>query len=81
MNKYKTVETFFQGIAHYINNKKNACIIMHKKWLKIVLSVLDAVRNGFPETNEFTDSTLTKECEKERITVDEKRKDNCRWGN
>ena len=25
----------------------------------------------FPETNEFIDSTLTEECEKERITVDE----------
>ena len=58
---------------HYTNNKKkHACIIkMDKKQLKITLSVLDAVRNKFPETNEFTDSTLTEECEKERITVDE----------
>ena len=38
---------------------------------KIALSVLDAVRNRFPETNEFIDNTLTEECEKERITVDE----------
>ena len=35
-----------------------------KKRLKITLSVLDAVRNRFPETNEFIDSTLTEECEK-----------------
>ena len=33
--------------------------------------ILGAVRSRFPETNEFTDSTLTEECEKERITVDE----------
>ena len=44
---------------------------MHKKRLKIALSVLDAVRNRFLETNEFIDSTLKEECEKERITADE----------
>ena len=44
---------------------------MDKKQLKITLSVLDAVRNKFPETNEFIDSTLTEECEKERTTADE----------
>ena len=38
---------------------------MDKKRLKITLSVLNAVRNRFPETNEFI------ECEKERITSDE----------
>ena len=48
------------------------CIIkMDRKRLKIALSVLDAVRNRFPETNEFIDSTLKEECEKERITADE----------
>ena len=44
---------------------------MDKKRLKIALSVLDAVRNIFPETIEFIDSTLKEECEKERITADE----------
>ena len=44
---------------------------MDKKRLKIALSVLDAVRNRFPETNEFIDSTLKEECEKERMTADE----------
>ena len=44
---------------------------MDKKRLKIVLSVLDAVRSTFPETNEFIGSTLKEECEKERMTVDE----------
>ena len=44
---------------------------MDKKRLKIALSVLDAVRNRFSERNEFIDSTLTEECEKERITVDD----------
>ena len=44
---------------------------MDKKQSKIALSVLDAVRNRFLETNEFTDSTLKEECEKERMTADE----------
>ena len=44
---------------------------MDKNRLKIALFVLDAVRNRFLETNEFIDSTLKEECEKERITADE----------
>ena len=44
---------------------------MDKKRLKIALAVLDAVRSTFPETNEFIDSTLKEECEKEKITADE----------
>ena len=44
---------------------------MDKKGLKIALSVLGTVRNRFPETNEFIDSTLKEECEKEKITGDE----------
>ena len=37
----------------------------------IALSVLDAVRGRFPETQEFIDSTLKEESEKERMTADE----------
>ena len=44
---------------------------MDRKRLKIALSVLDPVRNRFSEINEFIDSTLKEECEKERITADE----------
>ena len=44
---------------------------MDKKRLKIALSVLDAVRSTFSETNEFIDSTLKEECEREKITADE----------
>ena len=43
---------------------------MNKKRLKIALAVLDAVRITFLETNEFIDSTLKEECEKEKITAD-----------
>ena len=44
---------------------------MGKKRLKVALAVLNAVRSTFPETNEFIDSTLKEECEKERMTADE----------
>ena len=44
---------------------------MDKKRLKVALAVLNAVRCAFPETNEFIDSTLKEECEKERMTADE----------
>ena len=43
---------------------------MDKKWLKIVLAVLDAVKSRFPESQEFINSSL-KERGKERMTADE----------
>ena len=46
-------------------------IKMGKHRLKIILPVLDAVRSAFLETNEFIDSTLKEECEKEKMTADE----------
>ena len=42
---------------------------MNKKRLKIALAVLDTVK--FPETQEFIDSTLKEECEREKMTADE----------
>ena len=44
---------------------------MDKKRLKTALAVLNAVRSTFSETNEFIDSTLKEECERENITTDE----------
>ena len=44
---------------------------MNKKRLKIALAVLDTVKSKFPETQEFIDSTLKEECERERMTADE----------
>ena len=44
---------------------------MDKKRLKIAFAVLDAVKSRFHETQEFIDSTLKEECEKEKKTADE----------
>ena len=44
---------------------------MDKKWQKIALAVLNAVKSRFPETQEFIENTLREECEKEKITADE----------
>ena len=46
-------------------------IKMDKKRLIIALAVLDAVRGRFLETQEFIDSTLKDECEKEKMIADE----------
>ena len=40
---------------------------MDKKRVKIVLVVLNAFRSTFPETNEFINSALKEECEKEKM--------------
>ena len=44
---------------------------MDKKRLKIASSVLDSVKSRFPEAQEFIDSALKKEFEKEKMTADE----------
>ena len=44
-------------------------IKIDKKRLKIALAVLDAVRGGFPDTQESIDRTLKEECEKEGIRL------------
>ena len=44
---------------------------MDKKRLKVALIVLDAVKSRFPDTQEFIENTLRKECEKEKMTADE----------
>ena len=51
--------------------KNTRVVKMDKKRLKIALAVLNAVRSTFPETNEFIDSTLKEECEKEKMTAEE----------
>ena len=68
----KQFEILFKAQCTISNNKKNTRVIkIDKKRLKIALSVLDAVRSRFPKPNEFIDSTLKEECEKERMTTDE----------
>ena len=58
----KQFKIFLRHSALSFKIKKHACIIkMDRKRLKITLSVLDAVRNRFSETNEFIDSTLKEE--------------------
>ena len=44
---------------------------MNKKRLKIALAVLDTVKSKFPETQEFIDSTLKEECEREKMNANE----------
>ena len=51
--------------------KNTRVVKINKKRLKISLVVLDAVKSKFLQTQEFIDSTLKKEYEKEKMTADE----------
>ena len=63
---------FSRHSALYLKIKEHARIIKtDKKRVKIVFAVLNAVRSTFSETNEFIDSSLEEECEKEGMTADE----------
>ena len=51
---------------HYSEKLKNTHVLQNGQ-----KTILNAVRSTFPEINEFIDSTLKEECEKEKMTVDE----------
>ena len=44
---------------------------MDKKRLKVALTVLEAVKNRFPDTKQFIDNTMEEECQNEKISADE----------
>ena len=67
----KQFSILFKAQCTKVKNQRTRVIKMDKERLKIALAVLDAVRNRFRETQEFIDSTIEKECEKERMTADE----------
>ena len=71
--QYKTVWVFSRASkAHKIKIKEHTRVVkMNKKQLKIALAVLDTGKSRFPETNDFFDSALKEECEKEKITADD----------
>ena len=57
---------------HYEKIKEHARVVkIDKKWLKVTLVVLNAVKSRFSDTKEFIDDTLKEECEREKITADE----------
>ena len=44
---------------------------MDKKWLRVALTVLEAVKIRYPEMKQFIDNTMEEECQKEKISADE----------
>ena len=61
---WSSLKLFSRHSALYLKIKKNTRVIKMDKKPTIALSVLDAVRGRFPETQEFIDSTLKEESEK-----------------
>ena len=67
----KQFSILFKARCTKVKNQRTRALSKgKKKRLNIALAALDAVRNRFPETQEFIDSTLKEECEKERMTPD-----------
>ena len=44
---------------------------MDKKRLRVVLTVLEAVKTQYPDTKQFIEDLIDKECQKEKISVEE----------
>ena len=44
---------------------------MDKKRLRVALTVLEAVKNEYPETKKFIENLMDEECQKEKISADE----------
>ena len=44
---------------------------MDKKKLRINLKVLEAVKERFPDTKNFIDNMMEKQCQEEKISVEE----------
>ena len=42
-----------------------------KKWLRVALKVLGAVKEQFPDTKQFIEDLIDEECLKEKIPADE----------
>ena len=44
---------------------------MDKRWLRVVLKALGALKEQFPDTKLFMEDLIDEECQKENISVDE----------
>ena len=44
---------------------------MDKRWLRVALKVLNAVKTQFPDTKQFIKDSIDQECLKENISADE----------
>ena len=51
--------------------KKHTRNAMDKKRLRVVLTVLEAVKTQYPDTKQFIEDLIDKECQKEKISVEE----------
>ena len=51
--------------------KIQTLVTMDKKRLRVALTVLEAVKNEYPETKKFIENLMDEECQKEKISADE----------
>ena len=51
--------------------KKHTRNTMDKKQLRVVLTILEAVKTQYTDTKQFIEDLLDEECQKEKISADE----------
>ena len=59
------------SLKHEKKIKIQALVTMDKKRLRIALTVLEVVKNKYPETKKFIEKLMDEECQKEKISADE----------
>ena len=59
------------SLMHEKKIKIQALVTMDKKRLRIALTVLEVVKNKYPETKKFIEKLMDEECQKEKISADE----------
>ena len=56
----------------WVLEQNNKCLYkMNKKWLRVVLTVLETVQTQFSEIKQFIEDSIKQECLKEKISADE----------
>ena len=71
MYQYKNAEMLLGASSALEKKVKHTRITMGKKKLRIILKVLEAVKENFPDTKNFIGNMIEKQCQKEKISVEE----------
>ena len=71
MYRYKNAEMLLGASSALEKKVKHTRITMDKKKLRIILKVLEAVKENFPDAKNFIDDMMEEQCQKENISVEE----------
>ena len=69
--RYKKAEMLLSASSALEKKVKHTRITTDKEKLRIILKVLEAVKENFPGTKSFIDDMMEEQCQKEKISVEE----------